>query len=67
MTALTTLLLTISLVGLLLVGLLYARLRQVDQTLQLKRHRAKDEALCDLLNYAACVAPGAEILEREII
>ena len=61
MTALTTLLLTISLVGLLLVGLLYARFRQVDQTLQLKRHRARDEALCDLLNYAACVAPGVVI------
>ena len=57
----TALLLTISLVGLVLVGLLYARLREVDRTLQLKRHRAKDEALCDLLNYAAVVGDGVVI------
>ena len=36
MTTLTALILTISLVGLVLVGLLYVRLRQVDRTLQLK-------------------------------
>jgi len=58
MTTLTALILTISLVGLVLVGLLYVRLRQVDRTLQLKRHRAQDEALCDLLNYAAVVDDG---------
>jgi uncharacterized membrane protein YciS (DUF1049 family) len=45
MTTLTALILTISLVGMVLVGLLYVRLRQVDRTLQLKRHRAQDEAL----------------------
>ena len=58
MTTLTALILTISLVGSVLVGLLYVRLREVDRTLQLKRHRAQDEALCDLLNYAAVVDDG---------
>jgi type IV secretion/conjugal transfer VirB4 family ATPase len=61
MTTLTALILTISLVGLVLVGLLYVRLRQVDRILQLKRHRAQDEALCDLLNYAAVVDDGVVI------
>src|SRR5271165_2435544 len=61
MTALTALILTISLVGSVLVGLLYVRLREVDRTLQLKRHRAQDEALCDLLNYAAVVGDGVVI------
>jgi type IV secretion system protein VirB4 len=67
MTALTVLLLFISLVGLVLVGLLYARLRKVDRTLQLKRHRSKDEALCDLLNYAASVAPGVVIGKNRVL
>ena len=65
MTALTLLLLAIALVGLVLVGLLYLRLREVDRTLQLKRHRAKEEALCDLLNYAASVAPGVVIGKKQ--
>ena len=57
----TGLLLTIAVTGLLLVGMLMARLRAVDQTLQLKRHRSKDPAVCDLLNYAAVVADGVVI------
>ena len=61
MTALTALILTISFVGLVLVAILYVRLREVDRTLQLKRHRAQDEALCDLLNYAAVVDDGVVI------
>ena len=47
--------------GLLLVGMLMARLRALDQTLQLKRHRSKQPAVCDLLNYAAVVADGVVI------
>src|SRR5215469_13503275 len=47
--------------GLWLVGMLMARLRAVDQTLQLKRHRSKQPAVCDLLNYAAVVADGVAI------
>jgi type IV secretion system protein TrbE len=67
MTALTVLLLTIALVGLALVGMLYVRLQEVDRTLQLKRHRAKDEGLCDLLNYAASVAPGVVIGKNRVL
>jgi type IV secretion system protein TrbE len=55
------LLLAISVFGLVLVGLLYARLRAVDRTLQLKRHRSTEEGLCDLLNYAAVVGDGIVI------
>jgi hypothetical protein len=44
------LLLMVAVTALLLVGMLMARLRAVDQTLQLKRHRSKQPAVCDLLN-----------------
>jgi type IV secretion system protein TrbE len=57
----TGLLVSISGMGLVLVGLLYARLRAVDRTLQLKRHRSTEEGLCDLLNYAAVVGDGVVI------
>jgi type IV secretion system protein TrbE len=55
------LLLFISLVGLVLVGMLYGRLRAVDRTLQLKRHRSQEAGLSDLLNYAAVVGDGVVI------
>jgi type IV secretion system protein TrbE len=42
--------------GLLLI--LYARIRAVDSELKLKKHRAKDAGLADLLNYAAMVDDG---------
>ena len=45
----------------LLICLLWVRLRQVNRTHQLKRHRSKREGLCDLLNLAACVSPGVII------
>src|SRR6478672_11029578 len=51
----------ISGVGLLLIGLLWDRLRAVNRTHQLKRFRSKREGLCDLLNFAAVVAPGIVI------
>src|SRR6202043_2417976 len=57
----TQLSLAISVFGLVLVGMLYARLRAVDRTLQLKRHRSTEEGLCDLLNYAALVGDGVVI------
>ena len=57
----TGLLLMIAAGGLLLVGMLMARLRALDQTLQLKQHRSKQPAVCDLLNYAAVVADGVVI------
>ena len=57
----TGLSLMIAAAGLLLVGMLMARLRAVDQTLQLKRHRSNEPAVCDLLNYAAWVSNGIVI------
>ena len=57
----TGLSLMIAAAGLLLVGMLMARLRAVDQTLQLKRHRSNEPAVCDLLNYAAGVGNGIVI------
>src|SRR5467141_3802950 len=63
----TALLLSIAVVGSVLVGMLYARLRAVDQTLQLKRHRSRETGLCDLLNYAAVVADGVVIGKNGVL
>lgn len=52
---------TIAAVGLVFVGLLYLRLREVDRTRQLKRYRSKEPGVCDLLNYAAVVDDGVVI------
>lgn len=52
---------SIAVLGLALVSLLYVRLREVDRTLQLKRHRSGEAGVCDLLNYAAVVADGIVI------
>jgi len=49
---------TIAGVGILLLLILFARIRQVDAELQLKKHRSKDAGLVDLLNYAAVVDDG---------
>ena len=57
----TGLLLLIAVAGLVLVGMLMARLRAVDQTLQLKRYRSHEPAVCDLLNYAGVVGNGIVI------
>jgi type IV secretion system protein TrbE len=59
--ALNSVIVVISGVGLLFIGLLWNRLRAVNRTRQLKRHRSKRAGLCDLLNFAACVAPGVVI------
>jgi hypothetical protein len=52
---------SIAALGLGLVAMLYSRLREMDRTLQLKRHRSREAGLCDLLNYAAVVADGVVI------
>src|SRR5271166_5386376 len=57
----TPLLVSISVLGLVLIGMLYARLREADRTLQLKRHRSQEAGLADLLNYAAVVGDGVVI------
>jgi type IV secretion system protein TrbE len=57
----SALLVIIAGLGLLLLAMLWARLRAVNETLQLKRHRSGDPGVCDLLNYAACVSDGVVI------
>lgn len=49
---------TISLLGVILLLILYSRIRQVSEELKLKKHRSKSEGLADLLNYAAVVDDG---------
>ena len=49
---------TIAGLGLLLLGMLVARIRAVNAESKLKKHRAKDGALADLLNHAAVVDDG---------
>ena len=48
----------IAVLGAVLLLILFARIRAVDAELKLKKHRAKDAGLADLLNYAAVVDDG---------
>ena len=48
----------IAVLGAILLLVLFARIRQVDAELKLKKHRSKDAGLADLLNYAAVVDDG---------
>jgi type IV secretion/conjugal transfer VirB4 family ATPase len=56
-----SLVLAISAVGLVLVAMLYVRLRAVNKALQLKRYRSREAGVCDLLNYAAVIDDGVVI------
>jgi len=49
---------TNSALGLLLLFILYSRIRDVGAERHLKKHRSKDAGLADLLNYAAMVDDG---------
>jgi len=51
----------IALLGAILVASLWMRIRQVDEQQKLKRHRSKDEAFVDLLNYGSVVADGVVV------
>lgn len=53
-----TIAITLAAAGTVLLFILYARLRTVGAQFQLKRHRARDAGLADLLNYAAMVDDG---------
>ena len=44
--------------GTAMLAMLYARLREANSLLALKRHRSKDAGFADLLNYAAMVDDG---------
>ncbi len=48
----------IATLGIILLLLLYSRIREVSKETALKKHRSKDESLPDLLNYAAVVDDG---------
>ena len=54
----------IAALGAMLVSMLFVRIRQLDQQLNLKRHRAKDAGLADLLNYAAVVDDGVIVCKN---
>lgn len=47
--------------GIILLFILFARIRAVDAELMLKKHRSKDAGLADLLNYAAMVDEGVVV------
>ena len=48
----------IAVLGAVLLLILFARIRAVDAELKLKKHRAKDAGLADLINYAAVIDDG---------
>jgi len=48
----------IAVLGVLLLAILFLSARTLINDLKLKKHRAKDEGLADLLNYAAAVDDG---------
>jgi len=58
MNALLLVIFAIAALGALLCLLLFSRLQQVDAQLKLKKHRATQAGLADLLNYAAVVDNG---------
>lgn len=54
----------IAVLGAVLLLILFARIRVVDAELKLKKHRSKDAALADLLNYAAMVDEGVIVCKN---
>nr|WP_311527748.1 VirB4 family type IV secretion/conjugal transfer ATPase [uncultured Ralstonia sp.] len=50
--------------GILLLVILFTRIRAFGAELKLKRHRSRDAALADLLNYAAVVDDGVVICKN---
>ena len=55
---------TIAGFGAVLLFILVARIRAVDAELKLKKHRAKDAGVADLLNYAAVVDDGVIVCKN---
>lgn len=55
---------TIAVLGAVLSIILFARIRAVDAELKIKKHRAKDAGLADLLNYAAVVDDGVIVCKN---
>ncbi|MDP5168585.1 conjugal transfer protein TrbE [Pseudomonas syringae] len=59
-----TMLVAIAALGITLVVFLLLRVRQVNADLRMKKHRAKDAGLADLLNYAAVVDDGVIVCKN---
>ena len=53
-----TFIFAIAALGLVMVGLLFARVRKMDAETKLQKHRSKQQGVADLLNYAAVVDDG---------
>ncbi|HEK2843862.1 TPA: VirB4 family type IV secretion/conjugal transfer ATPase [Proteus mirabilis] len=54
----------IVILGVLLLSILYSRIRTVDSELKLKKHRSKDAGFADLLNYSAVVDDGVIVCKN---
>lgn len=55
---------TIAICGVVLLLMLFARIRAVDAELKLKKHRYSEAGLADLLNYAAVVDDGVIVCKN---
>lgn len=58
---LVVIIICVALLGLVLLGMLYAMYLRIVSEMRIKKHRSKDEAFADLLNYAAVVGDGVII------
>lgn len=54
----------VALIGLILLGMMLAYYQRMVKDYHLKKHRAKDESLADLLNYAAVVDDGVIVCKN---
>ncbi|EAT8674928.1 VirB4 family type IV secretion/conjugal transfer ATPase [Salmonella enterica] len=54
----------VALIGLVLLGMMLAVYQRMVKDYHLKKHRAKDEAFADLLNYAAVVDDGVIVCKN---
>lgn len=54
----------VALLGLVLLGMMFAVYQRMVKDYHLKKHRAKDEAFADLLNYAAVVDDGVIVCKN---
>ena len=49
---------TLAVLGVVMLAVLYSRIRAVNDEIELRKHRSKDAGFADLLNYAAVVDDG---------
>ncbi|OQW86302.1 MAG: conjugal transfer protein TrbE [Rhodoferax ferrireducens] len=53
-----TIAITLAVLGMVMLAVLYSRIRAVNDEIELRKHRSKDAGFADLLNYAAVVDDG---------